>query len=225
MPIPARRITAIQGRLHPRTWSAPLPEAVSLLDQSTAVHCGSGWCPWARCRSRVARISVAGRCYSCGRCGYHEGEIIAHRAMVPEGDVAGPLGRLLVVLLEQDRPDKERDRSLVGEMPTTSAPRFISPLRRSKGWWGRFGAVLRGEAHVGEDVLLALVQKRGELRQLERTWSATWRHGALAASAWPWAATSVPGAQAEPRSADRPRLPSEVAPTGAGTGCAEQDLA
>ena len=55
----------------------------------------------------------------------------------------------------------------LGKMPTTSVRRLISPLRRSSGLveWILARCSL-GKRHVGEDVLLGLVQERRELRQL-----------------------------------------------------------
>ena len=55
----------------------------------------------------------------------------------------------------------------LGKMPTTLVRRLISPLRRSSGF-GRMQllAVLPGEAHVGEDVVLGLVHEGGELWRL-----------------------------------------------------------
>ena len=55
----------------------------------------------------------------------------------------------------------------LGKMPTTSVRRLISPLTRSSGLveWILARCSL-GKAHVGEHVLLGLVQQRGELGQL-----------------------------------------------------------
>jgi hypothetical protein len=65
----------------------------------------------------------------------------------------------------------------LGKMLTTSARRLISPLTRSRAL-GQvdLGLVLLGKAHVGEHVLLGLVQHRRELGSVGRTWSAIWRH-------------------------------------------------
>jgi hypothetical protein len=84
-------------------------------------------------------------------------------------------------------PTKRVIAASLGKMPTTSVRRLISPLRRSSGLveWiparsadrARFaagsagllaanGPVLLGEGHVGEHVLLGLVEQRCELGQL-----------------------------------------------------------
>jgi hypothetical protein len=43
------------------------------------------------------------------------------------------------------------------------------------------GAVVRGEGHVGQHIGLGLVHEGGELGTRGLSWSATWRHRALAA--------------------------------------------
>ena len=72
----------------------------------------------------------------------------------------------------------------LGKMPTTSVRRLTSPLMRSKGLARvDLGPMLRGGSHIGEHVLLGLVGQRGPAWGLGGTWSATWRHWALTASA------------------------------------------
>ena len=66
--------------------------------------------------------------------------------------------------------------SSFGKMPTTSARRFTSLLRRSKGLVRvQLGPVLARESHVGEHVVLALVYEPPSFGQRARSWSATWR--------------------------------------------------
>src|ERR1700736_693002 len=47
--------------------------------------------------------------------------------------------------------------------------------------------MLRREGHVGEHIGLRLVEEAGKFGQLGRSWSATFRHCAVAASASSWA--------------------------------------
>ena len=51
----------------------------------------------------------------------------------------------------------------LGKMPTTSARRLTSLLRRSSGGAVQLGSMLTGESHVGEHVMFAVIHQRGEL--------------------------------------------------------------
>jgi hypothetical protein len=66
-------------------------------------------------------------------CGQADGGTIAQRRDGFQAHVAGALHGPLIILFEQQRPDKSDDGSLIGKIPTTSLRRLISPLRRSSG--------------------------------------------------------------------------------------------
>jgi hypothetical protein len=59
--------------------------------------------------------------------------IIADRGAAFQRDVAGALDGPFIVLFEQDGPDEPGNCSFMGEIPTTSVRRLISPFNRSSG--------------------------------------------------------------------------------------------
>ena len=66
-------------------------------------------------------------------CWQADGWIIAQRRDGFEAHVACTLHGPLIILFEQQGTDESDDGDLIGEMPTTSLRRLISPLRRSSG--------------------------------------------------------------------------------------------
>ena len=75
----------------------------------------------------------AGPDWSVRHGGQADERIIAECGDGFQGHVAGALHGPLVVLLQEDCPDEPGDGVLVGEMPTTSVRRLISPFTRSSG--------------------------------------------------------------------------------------------
>jgi len=69
-----------------------------------------------------------------GRHGWQlDDRIIAQWRDRFQGHVSAALNRPFVILFEQQSADEAGDGALVGEVPTTSVRRLISPLRRSSG--------------------------------------------------------------------------------------------
>jgi len=134
-------------------------------------------CPQTSCMSSAARISTDGwsRSGSCGRGGQHEAELIAQGYVRFSGNVAGPLHRSLVVLLEQDRPDQVvwRPRWASCRPARCGADLAIGAL--PSGWWSKSWPDAPRETHVREDVLLDAVQEGSQPRLLRADLPRRWR--------------------------------------------------
>ena len=79
------------------------------------------------------------------------------------------------------------------------APFDLAVETLNSGWSSALGPMLRREGHIGEHAVSASL-RRPKLGQLGRSWSATRRHWAFAASASSWA-------KAVAMKADTPRRP------------------
>ena len=104
---------------------------------------------------------------SGGRSRQPDERIIADGRDAFQRDVAGALDGLFVALLELDGADEACDGGFVGEDADdfgTTLDLAVEPFQRVCRM--KLGAMLGGDAHVGEHVGLGLVHQGGELGDL-----------------------------------------------------------